>query len=59
VQATDIVFTAAGSSSIYESSRIERCFRDVHMVTQHGVVGPAGFTIAGQCFLGYGLSPRR
>jgi indole-3-acetate monooxygenase len=59
VQATDIVFTAAGSSSIYESSRIERCFRDVHMVTQHGVVGHAGFTIAGQCFLGYGLSPRR
>ena len=59
VHATDIVFTAAGSSSIYESSRIERCFRDVHMVTQHGVVGPAGFTIAGQCFLGYGMPPRR
>ena len=59
VDATDMAFTLAGSSSIYESSPIERCFRDVHMVTQHGVVGPAGFQIAGQCFLGYGMPPRR
>jgi alkylation response protein AidB-like acyl-CoA dehydrogenase len=55
VQATDMVFTLAGSSSIYTKSRIERCFRDVHMVTQHGVVGPAGYTIAGKCFLGLGM----
>lgn len=58
VEATDMVFTLAGSSSIYTSSRIERAFRDVHMVTQHGVVGPAGYTIAGQCFLGYGMPQR-
>ncbi len=55
VEAVDIVFTLAGSSSIYETSRIERCFRDVHMVTQHGVVGPAGYTAAGRCFLGLGM----
>jgi alkylation response protein AidB-like acyl-CoA dehydrogenase len=52
VEAVDIVFTLAGSASIYATNRIERCFRDVHMVTQHGVVGPAGFTMAGRCFLG-------
>jgi len=55
VEAVDMVFTMAGSSSIYETSRMERAFRDVHMVTQHGVVGPAGFTAAGRCFLGLGL----
>ncbi len=58
VQAVDIVFTAAGSSSIYTRSRLERCFRDVHMVTQHGVVGPAGFAMAGRSFLGQGLPAR-
>lgn len=58
VEAVDIVFTLAGSSSIYATSRIERCFRDVHMVTQHGVVGPAGFTLAGRCFLGVDTSLR-
>jgi alkylation response protein AidB-like acyl-CoA dehydrogenase len=55
VGAVDMVFTLAGSSSIYETSRMERAFRDVHMVTQHGVVGPAGFTVAGRCFLGVGV----
>jgi len=58
VDATDMVFTLAGSASIYATSRIERCFRDVHMVTQHGVVGPAGFTLAGRCFLGLDTSLR-
>jgi len=57
-EAVDVVFTLGGSASIYATSRIERCFRDVHMVTQHGVVGPAGFTLAGRCFLGLDTSLR-
>ena len=56
VEAVDLLFTIAGSSSIYTSSRLERCFRDVHVVQQHGVVSPAGFAMAGRCFLGLGLS---
>ena len=33
------MFTAAGTSSMCAGSRLERCFRDVHMITQHiGVV---------------------
>jgi alkylation response protein AidB-like acyl-CoA dehydrogenase len=51
-QATDLMFTAAGATSIYATSRLERCFRDVHMVSQHGVVGPTNFVLAGRQFLG-------
>jgi hypothetical protein len=49
------MFTAAGSSSIYSTSRLDRCFRDVHMVTQHVVGGLAGFTLAGRYFMGLGM----
>ncbi|MGH2588141.1 MAG: acyl-CoA dehydrogenase family protein [Dehalococcoidia bacterium] len=59
VQVVDITFMAAGSSSMYAGSRLDRCFRDAHMVTQHAVVGPANFALAGRWFLGLGLGARR
>ena len=58
VEAVEIVYTLAGSAAVYTKNRIERCFRDVHMVTQHGVVGPAGYTLAGRCFLGVATNLR-
>jgi len=59
IQAVDLLFTAAGSSSIYATSRLERCFRDVHIVRQHAVVNPTGFAIAGRHFLGLPLGAVR
>src|SRR5205823_239501 len=50
--AVDLVFTMAGTTSVYTRSRLERCFRDVHVVQQHGVVSPAGIAMAGRQFLG-------
>jgi alkylation response protein AidB-like acyl-CoA dehydrogenase len=58
VEAVDIVYTMAGSAAVYARNRLDRCFRDVHMVTQHGVVGPAGYTLAGRCFLGISTNLR-
>ncbi|HEY5208081.1 MAG TPA: acyl-CoA dehydrogenase family protein [Stellaceae bacterium] len=52
IEATDLLFTAAGATSIYATSRLERCFRDVHMVSQHGVVGPTNIIFAGRSLLG-------
>lgn len=57
--AVDLMFDAAGGSSIYESSRLEGCFRDVHMVTHHIIVAPSNIEMVGQYLLGLGLRMRR
>ena len=55
IKAVDLVFTMAGTTSVYTRSRLERCFRDIHVVRQHGVVSPNGVIMAGRQFLGLGL----
>jgi alkylation response protein AidB-like acyl-CoA dehydrogenase len=52
VQVVDLMFDAAGGSSVYETSRMERCFRDAHMVTHHVGVGPRNIELVGQYLLG-------
>jgi indole-3-acetate monooxygenase len=47
----DLLFEAGGGSSIYESSRLERCFRDVHMISHHFLVNPSTFLAVGQALL--------
>lgn len=59
VTAVDSVFAMAGTSSIYEESRLQRCLRDVHVIRQHAVVSPGGFAAAGRSFLGLGLGVAR
>jgi alkylation response protein AidB-like acyl-CoA dehydrogenase len=58
-EAVDLMFNAAGTTSIYASSRLERCFRDVHVATQHIAVAPSNIEMVGQYFLGLGLQVRR
>ena len=58
IKAVDIVFTLGGSTSIYADRRLERCFRDVHVVQQHAVVSANATIAAGRYFLGLGLPPR-
>lgn len=58
-EAVDLMFNAAGTTSIYTSSRLERCFRDVHVATQHVAVAPSNIEMVGQYFLGLGLQARR
>jgi alkylation response protein AidB-like acyl-CoA dehydrogenase len=55
MEIVDSMFTFGGTTSTWSSGRLDRCFRDIHMVTQHGVGGLAGFTIAGRWFMGLGL----
>ncbi len=57
--AVGIINDLAGATSIYASSRLERCFRDVHTATKHLTVSPSNFEMVGQYLLGGPLAMRR
>ena len=42
----------AGGTSVYRRSPIQRRFRDIHVATQHMVVNPSTYEIAGRLLLG-------
>ena len=50
--AVDLMQSAGGSSAIFEASPIERCFRDVHAVTQHYATSRRNFAGVGRVLLG-------
>lgn len=54
-EAVDAVQRLAGGSAIYESSPIERRFRDIHVATQHMLIGPATWELTGRSLLGQEL----
>jgi len=53
--AVDAAYRLGGGSSIYETSPLQRRFRDVHAATQHMLVGPATWELAGRSLLGLEL----
>jgi alkylation response protein AidB-like acyl-CoA dehydrogenase len=59
LQAIDVLFTLAGTSSLYATSMLERYFRDAHSAAKHITLSPANVEMTGQYLLGGGLSMRR
>jgi indole-3-acetate monooxygenase len=57
--AVDITYDLAGSSSIYATSRLERCFRDVHTAIKHITLSSTNIEMVGQYLLGGELAVRR
>jgi alkylation response protein AidB-like acyl-CoA dehydrogenase len=56
-KAVDLMYNAGGTTSIYESFPLERCFRDIHALTQHAMVNPATLELAGRVLLGVEPGP--
>ena len=48
----DAMYSAGGGTSIYESSPLQRQFRDVHTATQHMMVAQPSWEMAGKALLG-------
>jgi alkylation response protein AidB-like acyl-CoA dehydrogenase len=51
-QAVDLLHDAAGMSAVKRGAVLERCSRDMHTMTQHIILSPDRFEIAGRVLLG-------
>ncbi len=52
VSAADTAYTLGGGSSVFESSPLQRCLRDAHVVTQHIMVAPRLYETLGKLHFG-------
>jgi len=52
VRAADAAYTLGGGSSVFESSPLQRCMRDAHVVTQHIMVAPRLYETLGKLHFG-------
>ncbi len=50
--AVDRMRNAAGMSAVAEGGALERCFRDIHALTQHLAISPAHYERVGKALLG-------
>jgi alkylation response protein AidB-like acyl-CoA dehydrogenase len=58
-ETVQIVYDAAGGSSVYEANGIQRCFRDLYAATQHVQVQTVNFKWVGQVAMGLEPSTSR
>ena len=51
-EVVDCAYKLAGGVSVYQSSNLQRHFRDIHVATQHIMVAPSTLETTGRLFLG-------
>ncbi len=51
-RAVDLMYEAGGGTSVFRSHPLQRCFRDIHTVTQHVMVSAATMETIGSVLLG-------
>ena len=51
-QAVDLMRNAAGMTAVLSGSPLERCFRDIHALTQHLAISTAHYERVGKALLG-------
>jgi alkylation response protein AidB-like acyl-CoA dehydrogenase len=52
VAAADLVYQLTGTSAIYESAPLERCWRDIHTAAQHMQVQDGRWETGGRVLMG-------
>ncbi len=52
LEAVELIYQAAGGSSVYAQSPLDHYLRDLHTINQHVVVGPRTYQTAGRVLLG-------
>lgn len=52
VKVVDDMYALGGGASVYRSSKLQRYFRDIHVATQHILVGPGTLDTIGGLLLG-------
>jgi alkylation response protein AidB-like acyl-CoA dehydrogenase len=55
----DLMYKAAGGAAVYRTSPIQRCFRDINVATQHAMVAPRTYEVAGRIRLGLETDTRQ
>jgi indole-3-acetate monooxygenase len=56
LHAVDLVYRAGGAASVYASTQLERCLRDIRTASQHVTVMTTNYEVAGQLFFGADVS---
>ncbi len=51
------MYTNAGGAAVYRTSPLQRCMRDTAVATQHAMVAPRTFEIAGRGRMGFDVDP--
>jgi alkylation response protein AidB-like acyl-CoA dehydrogenase len=54
-QAVDLVHDAAGMNAVQTTCDLQRCWRDIHTITQHVILGTARYEVVGRVL--FGLDP--
>ena len=52
LRAVDLVHDAAGMSAVQTSCAIERCWRDLHTLSQHVILATTRYEVVGRILLG-------
>lgn len=57
--AVDLCYHAGGGTSVYETSPLQRVFRDTHVATQHGMIAPRTLEPLGRMVFGLPTDTRQ
>ena len=56
VEVVSGAYRIGGGSAVWDGVKLQELLRDVHMVSQHGMVGPANYEIAGRVAFGQAVN---